>query len=81
MPHLLWKLKDHYLFRNIPPASPNFSQMKPAPTHTPFEASSNITSRAGIAILVIDVLQGFVGKPEGENHLEDLGVDERMILK
>ena len=22
-----------------------------------------------------------VGKPEGKNHLEDLGVDERMTLK
>ena len=26
-------------------------------------------------------IEGLVGKPEGKNHLEDLGVNGRMILK
>jgi len=26
-------------------------------------------------------IQGLVGKPEGKNHLEDPGVDGRIILK
>jgi hypothetical protein len=26
-------------------------------------------------------IQGLVGKPEGKNHLEDLGIDGRIILK
>jgi hypothetical protein len=25
--------------------------------------------------------RGLVGKPEGKSHLEDLGLDERIILK
>jgi hypothetical protein len=25
--------------------------------------------------------RAFVGKPEGKNHLEDLGIDGRIILK
>jgi hypothetical protein len=28
-----------------------------------------------------NVYQIFVGKPEGKNHLEDLGIDGRIILK
>jgi hypothetical protein len=40
-------------------ASPNLSQINPVLTHDPFEASSNITSGAGIATVVVDILQGF----------------------
>jgi hypothetical protein len=29
----------------------------------------------------MDVYRVLVGKPEGKNHLEDLGVDGRIILR
>jgi len=40
-------------------AIPIFSQINPVPTHDPFEASSNITSGAGKATVIVDILQGF----------------------
>jgi len=62
--------------------SSNLNQMNPVSTHAPFETSSNITSGAGIATVVVDVLQGVSRETWGKKkHLEDLGVDEIMILK
>jgi hypothetical protein len=40
-------------------ATPNLNQMDPVPTHDPLEADSNITSGAGTATVVVDILQGF----------------------